>query len=100
MGCRFAEWVALRGRAPWPSPLLVVAFRQALLAAASLDAMMITDSRYATQRWVRANAARDVDRADRPGSTAGARRISAVAGTDILESLKDFDFDYVIVNVK
>lgn len=104
MGCRLAEWIGRRGVPGMAAiAVMVVGFGQALLAAASLDAMMITDSRYAAQRWVRANVARDASIV-----LIGPREylpvldgyVGSYVDTGILETMKNFEFDYVIVNVK
>lgn len=104
MGCRLAEWVARRGApAIAATALIAVAFGQALLTAASLDAMMIADSRYAAQQWVRANVARDASillvgpRVYLPVLDG---YVGRYVDPEILEKEKNFDYDYVVVNVK
>jgi hypothetical protein len=60
MGCRLSEWLARRD-APGRMAMAVaiLGFVYAAVNAASLDAMMIGDSRYGVQRWFRANVPHD-----------------------------------------
>lgn len=106
LGCRLAEWIAGRGPLRVAAiGLAAVAFTQAALMAASLDAMMIKDSRYAVRRWVRANVARDA-----PMLLVGRREYLPVLDGHLvrylepepgpLEGEANVDADYVVVNVK